>query len=562
MIWAVGRDLLRWRDLRRRVGAYAERRLVLASPSRRQRFALALETVRHLSNRPRLSVLDAGCGDGLLAEAAAQRNPAWQVLGVDSSPAALARAAARSEAAGLRNIRFHEADLTQGLGESLYDVIFAVECLEEIEEDRRALQMLAAALAPGGLLLVHVPERGWTPTLRGSSNIWRHEVRHGYDRAELVRLIEETGLTVVEVRGSYRRLVQLAQEIRDRIKTAPTWRRALAFPLMVLAVWLETAGLTWGREQALFAVARRRSDPTTPYSELRTQGDEAADDSMAYVAVLSTDSFLEGVLVLNESLRLCRSKHKLVVVVSGNVSSAVREILDRANVPQIHPEQLAIPDYILAANEKSDFHRHWSYVFDKLHAFSLTQFEKIVYVDSDVLVLRNIDDLFDKPHMSATVAGELPGRDASVDFSTGLMVIEPEPGLTGELVSLLPEAFERERRWRTAAGRPMSMGVQGVINLAWPDWMARSEVQLHPKYNVMATHLDYYLAQLDYRLRGPDAIRVLHFDGEVKPWMTTGIDFYRRVGGLVVRRRSWEAAAFLGYKAILQSARLRLTRAR
>jgi glycogenin len=561
MIYGVGRDLQWWRTLRRRLGAYAERRLALASPSRRQRFALALETVRHLSDRHGLKVLDAGCGDGLLAEAAARQNPAWQVLGVDSSTAAVAQAAARSEAFGLQNLRFQEADLTQGLGESAYDVIFAVECLEEIDEDRRALEMLAAALAPGGLLLVHVPERDWTPTLPGSSKIWRHEVRHGYSRTELIALIEETGLTVVEVRGTYRRLVQLAQEIRDRIKTAPTWGRALVFPLMVLAVVLEDAGVTWGREQALFAVALRKSDTTAPRSDVQTRRDHA-DDSMAYVAILSTDSFLEGVLVLNESLRLCRSKHKLVVVVGTNVSSAVRETLSRANVPQLQPQPLEIPEYILSANEKSDYHRHWSHVFDKLHAFSLTQFEKIVYVDSDVLVVRNIDDLFDKPHMSATVAGELPGRDESVDFSTGLMVIEPEPGLTAELVSLLPEAFERERRWRTAAGRPMSMGVQSVINMAWPDWMTQREVRLHSKYNVMATHLDYYLEQLGYSFRGSDAIRVLHFDGEVKPWMTRGIGFYRRVGGLFVRRRRWEAAALLAYGAILQSARLRLALSR
>ena len=51
--------------------------------------------------------------------------------------------------------------------------------------------------------------------------------------------------------------VQLAQEIRDRVKLAPVWVRAFAFPAMVLAVRLEAAGLTWGREQALFAVAVR-----------------------------------------------------------------------------------------------------------------------------------------------------------------------------------------------------------------------------------------------------------------------------------------------------------------
>ena len=93
--------------------------------------------------------------------------------------------------------------------------------------------------------------------MRGSAATWRHEVRHGYSRTELVALIEEAGLSVVEVHGTYRGLVQLMQVFRDRIKTRPTWVRSLAFPLMVVAVRLEGAGLSWGPEQALFAVAAR-----------------------------------------------------------------------------------------------------------------------------------------------------------------------------------------------------------------------------------------------------------------------------------------------------------------
>lgn len=283
---------------------------------------------------------------------------------------------------------------------------------------------------------------------------------------------------------------------------------------------------------------------------------------MAYVAVLSTDSFLDGVLVLSESLRLCRSKYPLSVLVGSKVSGATRETLARANVDQIPANRLDVPDYILSANEQSDHHKHWSGVFDKLHVFSLTQFEKIVYIDSDVLVVRNIDDLFGRAHMSATRAGELPGREDSTAFSTGLMVLEPDPALTDEIVALLPEAFESEKRWRTAAGRPMSMGVQGVINMRWPEWIQVSDLHLGAKYNVMATHLDYYLSARGYRLRGPDAIRALHFDGELKPWMTNGFDSLRRMGGLLARRRKWELASVIAYKAVLREAQLRLAMSR
>lgn len=280
--------------------------------------------------------------------------------------------------------------------------------------------------------------------------------------------------------------------------------------------------------------------------------------SMAYVAVLSTDDFLDGVLVLKESLRLCRAQYPLHVAVGSKVSESVRRTLASAKLPQIALCSLDIPDYVLSANEQSDFHRHWVNVFDKLHVFSLCQFNKIVFIDCDVLVIRNIDDLFSKPHMSATVAGAIPGHKPSRAFSAGLMVIEPEPGLTDRLVGVIPAVFEQEKGWRAAAGRPVSIGAQSVINELWPEWFTQADLHLRPTYNLMATHLDYYMRELDFSFRGVDPIRVLHFDGEAKPWMMKGSRFWRRTSRLLARRRFWELAALWAYKVVLRRARLRL----
>lgn len=244
---------------RPRIRALLERRLALLAPARRQRFELTLATIERLAGTRQVRVLDGGCGDGLLAEAVARKNPAWLIVGLDASPTMLAQARARIASAGLENVELVEGDVTKGIAGPGYDVVLAIECLSEIEDDRQALRVLADAVAPNGFLLVHVPERHWRPVLLGSPATWRHEVRHGYDREELIGLIEGTGLTVIELHGSYRRLVQLAQEIRDRIKRAPILVRALVFPLMVLAVRLEAVGVTWGRQQALFAVAVLRT---------------------------------------------------------------------------------------------------------------------------------------------------------------------------------------------------------------------------------------------------------------------------------------------------------------
>jgi glycogenin glucosyltransferase len=278
----------------------------------------------------------------------------------------------------------------------------------------------------------------------------------------------------------------------------------------------------------------------------------------AYVTVLSTDDYLDGVLALNESLRLCRSKHRLHVVVGSKVSDPVQHVLARARIATLNLPSPDVPNEILDANSSSDYHRHWSDVFDKLHVFSLCLFDKIIYIDSDIIVVKNIDALFEQPHMSAVIADRYPGNEDCVDLNAGLMVIEPEPQLTDRLIAALPVAFEREKEWRLAAGRPPSMGVQSLINMFWGDWIARDELHLDEKYNVLADHLDYYVRQQDYSWRGPDGIHVLHFVGEVKPWMRSRADFWRRIAGLLLRRRVWEPAALIAYVAVLASARLQL----
>jgi glycogenin len=280
----------------------------------------------------------------------------------------------------------------------------------------------------------------------------------------------------------------------------------------------------------------------------------------AYVTVLSGDSYLDGLLALNESLRRCKSAHPLHVVVGSEVTDTARRVIDRAGIAPIAAPVVEIPDDIRRANLNSDHHKHWSGVFEKLVVFSLSEFEKLVFLDSDMVVIRNIDDLFEHPHMSGVIADIVPGRRESVDLNAGLMVIEPEPGLTARLLDSLPDVFEDEKRWRSAEGRPVSMGVQSVINAFWSSWIDQPELHLAGKYNVLVDHLDYYVRALGYRWRGPQAIRVLHFIGQTKPWMRSPLGSARRLSALIVRRRTSEALALLVYLAVRQRARLHLVR--
>jgi SAM-dependent methyltransferase len=235
-----------------------EERLAFMAPSRRLRLAQVLDILDHKNVSPRpVRVLDAGCGDGLLTMAIAKRHPSWSFVGVDLDNDLLWSARQRAAARGLDNVRFERADLTQPLPGMDFDVVLAIECLEEIPDDRRAIEVMARAVAPGGLLVCHVPERSWEPILPGSAPTWRNEVRHGYGAEEIRQAMRDVGLEPTTTTPTLHGTVTVAQELRDRYKSTGLAVRALLFPLMLAAVRLERWGLTWGTGRALLTTARR-----------------------------------------------------------------------------------------------------------------------------------------------------------------------------------------------------------------------------------------------------------------------------------------------------------------
>jgi trans-aconitate 2-methyltransferase len=97
-------------------------------------------------------VVDLGCGTGELTRLAHERLGARETVGVDASPAMLAKAAA--EAGG--GLSFRQGDLADVAG-GPYDAVLSNAALHWVPDHGRLLPRLAALLAPGGQLAVQVP---------------------------------------------------------------------------------------------------------------------------------------------------------------------------------------------------------------------------------------------------------------------------------------------------------------------------------------------------------------------------------------------------------------------
>lgn len=110
---------------------------------------------------PGSRVLEAGCGVGAQTLALAARSPQARFTCIDVSAASLAEAAARAAAAGLRHVRFQQADLRALPFEpASFDHVFVCFVLEHLAQPVEALRALRRVLRPGGSLTVIEGDHG------------------------------------------------------------------------------------------------------------------------------------------------------------------------------------------------------------------------------------------------------------------------------------------------------------------------------------------------------------------------------------------------------------------
>jgi SAM-dependent methyltransferase len=134
-------------------------------------------------------VLDIGCGEGTFLRAAARRG--WSVVGTEIGDAARA---ARAAGVDIRD------SLEAASDRAPYAAVTMWHSLEHLRDPRRALDLARRLLAPGGVVIVAVPDAGGHQA-RFFGPGWFHldVPRHLYhfDDRSLSRLLEATGFAVV-----------------------------------------------------------------------------------------------------------------------------------------------------------------------------------------------------------------------------------------------------------------------------------------------------------------------------------------------------------------------------
>eukprot|EP00038_Savillea_parva_P006728 m.165490 g.165490 ORF g.165490 m.165490 type:complete len:331 (+) comp12567_c0_seq1:53-1045(+) len=222
----------------------------------------------------------------------------------------------------------------------------------------------------------------------------------------------------------------------------------------------------------------------------------------AFVTLCTKESYVKGALVVGHSLRMSgttreivcltvedlppRSKVELLTVFDQLIDVTLTDTGDTKAL-----QLLGRPDLGVTAT--------------KVACWTLTQYSKCVFLDADTLVLANVDDLFDRPELSA--APDVGWPDC---FNSGVFVYVPSRETYGKLLTTL------------ATEGSFDGGDQGLLNTFFSSWATDDAAHRLPFGYNMTTNAAYTYAPALARFK--DSVKIVHFIGADKPWhgLTTG----------------------------------------
>ncbi|GFW08060.1 glycogenin-1 [Trichonephila clavipes] len=220
-------------------------------------------------------------------------------------------------------------------------------------------------------------------------------------------------------------------------------------------------------------------------------------DQQAFVTCATNDTYALGALVLAQSLRNVQTSRKLAVIITPDVSDKIKGLLRNSFDVVKEVDVLDSRDETnLALLTRPDL----GVTFTKFNCWRLTQFQKCVFLDADIIVIKNCDELFERDELSA-----VPDVGWPDCFNSGVFVYKPSE-----------ETFKAILEFASKNGS-FDGGDQGVLNMFFKDWRT-SDISKHLSFIYNMNANVSYTYQPAYKQFGKD-VKIVHFLGPIKPWM-------------------------------------------
>lgn len=228
----------------------------------------------------------------------------------------------------------------------------------------------------------------------------------------------------------------------------------------------------------------------------------------AYVTLVTNPGFVAGATALVRSLKLTQTRADIVVMHTGGVLPADLAPLAALGATLRPVELLPTSDAFNRRHAKEEIHGRNPFTrgrkpdfhtpldnFAKLRLWQLAEYERVVFLDADAVVVRNIDRLFAYPEFSAA-----PNvYESLADFhrlNSGVFVARPSEETFAAMLERLDAA---EAFWPRTD--------QSFLQTFFPDWHGL------PVFFNMLQYVWFNLPELwDWK-----SVHVVHYQYE-KPW--------------------------------------------
>lgn len=151
----------------------------------------------------------------------------------------------------------------------------------------------------------------------------------------------------------------------------------------------------------------------------------------AYVSLLYGDGYVLPLRVMMHSLKLnspdAGTTRDRIVMLAGETSETAKRQLDQDGIRTLPVPSLPSP-YI----HGDKFHVRFTLVMTKLLIFNMTQYDRIVFIDADALVLMDLSSVFSCGTFCATFIN-------SFYFNSGFMLVTPNTTVFEDMQLRLPK---------------------------------------------------------------------------------------------------------------------------
>lgn len=235
----------------------------------------------------------------------------------------------------------------------------------------------------------------------------------------------------------------------------------------------------------------------------------------AYISYMANDRDIKGVLMLNYNLKKVNSRYSYYVITIEKVSDSIREVLKEHQIQIIDIDFFSISKQFTSNIDLINLVLSKHY-YGKYLVFGQKQFSKVIYLDTDLLLMDNIDHLFglDTSNNQIYMAYDMQlavNKDSVPivvftrnGFNSGVIVFEPSDHLFNSCYNNLYNL--------DIAGFKKLNTDQDVLN----DLIESREfrcIALNPKYNIPPSVVYDMIVY-----KHIDKPYIIHFMLKPKPW--------------------------------------------